>query len=327
MRFIAAALGLLVIAGCQTQATKTASVEFALIGDNPYHDYNFPKYERMIDRINADPDIDWVVHLGDMKDGIDDCSDESLRALKTLNDRFAAPFVLTPGDNDWFDCSRADAGGYDRRDRLQMLRRIFYSEPSALPVTSQAESAAHPEFVENVYWMQDDVMFATLHLVGLTGQEGGLDIHNELMTAGVAWLEEIFRQATANDARGVFIATQADIYPITSEKYLLSIFCPKCPAVHPLFGPVHAAFLKHAKQYQRPIMLAVGDTHIFRVDKPLYDGANVVENFTRVEGFGEGQVHWVRVKVDTADSQVFTVYQELIPENLGVGWREEDKEK
>ena len=211
-------------------------------------------------------------------------------------------------------------------NRLQMLRRIFYSEPSALPVTSQAASAEYPEFVENVYWLQDDVIFATLHLVRLTGQEGGLDIHNELMTAGVAWLDEIFRQAVVNDAKGVFIATQADIYPITSERYLLGIFCPNRPAVHPLFGPVNAAFLKHAKQFQRPIMPAVGDTHIFRVVKPLYDGANVVENFTRVEGFGEGQVHWVRIKVDTSDSQVFTVFQELIPENLGVGWRAEDKE-
>jgi hypothetical protein len=63
----------------------------------------------------------------------------------------------------------------------------------------------------------------------------------------------------------------------------------------------------------------VGDTHIFRVDKPLYrDDRTLVENFTRVETFGNANVHWVRVSVDPRDSQVFTFHEELVPDNFAV---------
>ena len=48
----------------------------------------------------------------------------------------------------------------------------------------------------------------------------------------------------------------------------------------------------YAREFENPIILAVGDTHIFRVDKPLYDGDDLVEHFTRVEGFGEDNIHW-----------------------------------
>tara|TARA_R110002096_G_scaffold358509_1_gene551581 strand:- start:336 stop:539 length:204 start_codon:yes stop_codon:yes gene_type:complete len=66
------------------------------------------------------------------------------------------------------------------------------------------------------------------------------------------------------------------------------------------------------------VVLAVGDTHIFRVDKPLYraDGT-LVENFTRVETFGHPNVHWVRVRVDPSERSLFTFRQELVPENVG----------
>ena len=73
---------------------------------------------------------------------------------------------------------------------------------------------------------------------------------------------------------------------------------------------------EQAPLFDNPVVLAVGDTHIFRVDKPLYrrDGS-LVENFTRVETFGDPLVHWVRVTVDLRDSHVFTFHQELVPGN------------
>jgi hypothetical protein len=65
------------------------------------------------------------------------------------------------------------------------------------------------------------------------------------------------------------------------------------------------------------VVLAVGDTHVFRVDKPLLStSGTVIQNFTRVEVFGNPQVHWVRVKVDTATREIFSFQQEIIPENV-----------
>lgn len=54
------------------------------------------------------------------------------------------------------------------------------------------------------------------------------------------------------------------------------------------------------------------------VDKPLYDQGTgqLVENFTRVETFGNPQVHWVRVVVDPDDPAVFSFHQQIVAANL-----------
>ena len=303
---------LVFLGGCQG-----APAQFALIGDSPYVQENLPKYERMIERINETQDIDWVVHLGDMKSGISNCRDEDLLKLYELNQQFVAPLVLTPGDNDWFDCKREIAGGWNRLDRLGKLREIFYTEQPALPLVSQGGSGLFGDFVENVYWQNAGVVFAAVHLTGISGEEGGIDLHNDIQNAAIEWLDRIFHEARAINAAGVFLATQADIYPFSGDRGWLTAECPACVGVRRYYESFHQALLRHAREYEKPILLAVGDTHIFRVDKPLYDGDDLVEHFTRVEGFGEDNIHWVRIVVRPETSQVFEIHQEIIPENIG----------
>ena len=57
---------------------------------------------------------------------------------------------------------------------------------------------------------------------------------------------------------------------------------------------------------------------IFRVDKPLLSPIKGVglENFNRVEVFGNPFVYWVRVSVDLKRREAFTFHQESIPENM-----------
>ena len=308
------------VAGCHNQNTQ-----FALIGDNPYQDYNFPKYERLIDDINS-RNLHWVVHVGDMKGGGSNCADANLQAINRINQRFELPFLVTPGDNDWFDCARESAGGYDRRERLNRLREIFYSNDLGMEVVRQADGDLHSQYVENLVWMKDQVVYGTVHLVGITGREGGVDIHNEVMLAGVDWLAKIFAEADRIGAKGIFIATQADLYPLTAEPRALRAVCPRCSLVRPFYETFHEALLENLRGFDKPVVLAVGDTHIFRVDKPVYDNGKLVEHFTRVETFGEDQVHWVRVMVDTGSREVFSFHQEIIPENKGVGWAAGDEE-
>lgn len=304
-------LFLFLLGGCQVAPTQ-----FALIGDSPYGEENVPRYERMIERINDTPGIDWVVHLGDMKSGDSNCHDESLLRLRALNEQFEAPLVLTPGDNDWFDCKREVSGGWDRLDRLDKLREIFYQPQPALPLVSQGGSGRFGDFVENVYWQDAGVVFAAVHLTGMSGTEGGLDLHNDIQNAAIEWLDRVFKAAKESDAEGVFLATQADIYPFSGERSWMASVCPTClgPRLH--YEKFHEALLRHTREFKKPILLAVGDTHIFRVDKPLYDGEDLVEHFTRVEGFGEDTMHWVRIVVRPETSQVFEIHQEIIPENI-----------
>jgi hypothetical protein len=64
--------------------------------------------------------------------------------------------------------------------------------------------------------------------------------------------------------------------------------------------------------YARPVLLIHGDTHVFRVDKPLQRaGGRVVDHFTRLEVFGDPDLHWVRVRVDPAASSPFAFSEEI----------------
>jgi hypothetical protein len=319
-------IALLLIAGCQHVPISNIT-QFALIGDNPYQEYNFPKYARMIERINATPGIEFVVHVGDVKDGGTSCADEELGKVHAMHREFNAPFVLTPGDNDWFDCKRKTAGGWDRRERLAAFRGIFYAEPVDLPLVQQSADERYADYVENVYWVDEGVVYAAVHTIGVTGTEGGMDLHHEVLDTAVAWLDEVFTQAAAVDAKGVFIATQADPYPFWGDLIWLMSICDNCFYVRPGYEKLHEALVQHTRSFTGPVVLAVGDTHLFRIDKPLYDGQQLVSHFTRVEVFGENEVHWVRVVVDPDSSSVFSFHQELIQENLGTGWTEADKER
>ncbi len=42
----------------------------------------------------------------------------------------------------------------------------------------------------------------------------------------------------------------------------------------------------------------------------------MIENFTRVETFGNPESHWVRVIVDSKDPNVFTYKDEIVKKNL-----------
>jgi hypothetical protein len=55
------------------------------------------------------------------------------------------------------------------------------------------------------------------------------------------------------------------------------------------------------------VVLVHGDSHYFKIDKPLNRsaGGGVLGNFTRVETFGSRNTHWVRATIDANDPNVF----------------------
>ena len=296
------------LAGC-----GNSELQFALIGDNPYGDDNVFKYEKLIEDINSS-DVSWVIHLGDMKNGRSSCSDEKFLSLYELNSKFHMPFVLTPGDNDWFDCRRESAGSWGRMNRLNKLREIFFQEDHPLEAETQSETSVYSEFVENALWVQEDILFATVHLVGVSGREGGLDLHGYIQDAAVEWLQTIFKRAREKNVRAVFVATQADIFPYSVEPDWLKLECPSCNFIRKYYEPFYEALKQELSNFDNQVLLAVGDTHIFRVDKPLYDKNQLVTNFTRVEVFGSKQVHWVKVNLSESDG-VFVIEQEFVEGN------------
>ena len=74
--------------------------------------------------------------------------------------------------------------------------------------------------------------------------------------------------------------------------------------------------------FRKPVAHVHGDSHYFRVDKPFLDArGRRLENFTRVETFGDNQangnndVHWLKVVVDPKSREVFSYQPQIVPGN------------
>jgi hypothetical protein len=70
--------------------------------------------------------------------------------------------------------------------------------------------------------------------------------------------------------------------------------------------------------FGKPVLFVHGETHVFRVDKPLFNTKNgrAIENFTRLEVFGSPDVHWVRIIVDPNNPNLFIFRPEIVEKNL-----------
>ena len=272
-----------------------APVTFALLGDTPYGDAQRAQFPALVDAVNADPAIRFVLHAGDIKNGSSTCDDPRFADLAALYDTFAHPFVLTPGDNEWTDCHRTAAGGYLPTERLEAVRRVFFPNPGwtlgqhRMPVLTQALDPRHSAYRENVLFLRSRVLFATVHVVGSENDlepwsqlPGGdrpdlrLAEFAERLAAALDWVDAAFTTARLTGAAGVFLLMQAE------------------PTATPGFAEIRARIVAAARAYGKPVLLVHGDKHIYEIE-PSYAG---VPNLTRLETFGATASQWLRVTVD-----------------------------
>lgn len=290
----------------------------AVIGDTPYGDAKLAELPRLLDLINNDPKVDLVAHLGDIKAGKNsECSDAYFALVEGLYDGLSDPFVYTPGDNEWTDCHVASKnnGNYVPTERLQAIRALFFPVPGQTlggrkkHVLTQADDPANSAYVENTMFMESQVVFAALDITGSNndlaawGPVPATSVNYPTQAqefasraqANAAWLNKAFALATANDAAGVVLFAQADMWDTTEPT--LSGF----DALVTQIGTLAAAFGK-------PVLLLEGDSHRFKVDNPfsaasplhgVHTSTPVAENVTRlvVEG-SDGRTEYVRLTVD-----------------------------
>ena len=64
----------------------------------------------------------FVIHVGDIKSGDSDCSDNALKDILDAFQTSAHPLIYVPGDNDWTDCHRKSNVSHDPLERLDRLR-------------------------------------------------------------------------------------------------------------------------------------------------------------------------------------------------------------
>ncbi len=302
---------------------------FALIGDLPYDARQEGLFPNLLDDINDDREVAFTIHDGDFKSGSSLCDDATFLERRELFDRFEQPFIFIFGDNEWTDCHRPKAGAYDPFERLAKLRVIFapYPDKNSLGrrrLELERQSAAFPE---NVRWIKGGVVFAGLHVVG---SNNGLTTAGQYLdrakaeyaarnAANLEWLASTFRLAEEEDAIGLLLIIQANPWDLIPPAELTG------------FQDFLAALEQATRRFGKPVVLVHGDSHYFRIDKPLptppFDPAAAfpplpwesdeprLENFTRVETFGNPNVHWLKATVEASDRNVFSFQPVIVEKN------------
>ncbi|MFB2768723.1 metallophosphoesterase [Pelatocladus sp. BLCC-F211] len=286
--------------------------EIALIGDLPYDAEQEAKYQDLIQDINKSRSR-FVIHDGDFKSGSSLCSDELFQQRFQLFQQFKHPLIYIFGDNEWTDCHRPAAGGYDSIERLAKLRELFTQGNQSLgqrtiTLTRQSDNPKYTKFRENVRWTLGNVLFAGIHVVG-SNNNLGRNAENdaeyaERNSANLAWLKEAFALAKASNNLGLVLVIHANP----------NFDLPPTDAQRTGFNDFINVLQTELQEYSKPVILVHGDSHYFRIDKPLnISNGNLITNFTRVETFGSPNVHWLRVTVEPRNPNLFEVTQEILP--------------
>lgn len=301
----------------RASAEGSGRFTFALIGDMPYGAEGDAKFPHVLADLNADRNLSFVVHDGDFKNGSSLCSDAVfLNRLDRFN-QSAHPFIYLPGDNEWTDCHRANNGGYDPLERLALLRSLFFSTDETLglrtfTVERQSDNPQYATYRENVRWVAHNVLFVGLHIVGSNNNRGrtpsGDLEYGERNAANLAWMRESFDLAAAGAYKAVMIVMQANP----------NFDLPATDSRRSGFNDFLAALEAETIAFGRPVVLVHGDSHYVRIDKPMLGSRSGrrIENFTRVETFGENDNHWLHVTVAPANPNIFVFDQRIVAANL-----------
>ena len=331
--------------GDASSQVQERGFQFGLVGDTGYSSAGVEEFKRLLAAINRE-DLAFVIHVGDFQSdprgfnpnpaiGAMPCIDERYMDIYESFQSVKHPLILTLGDNDWTDCHFLQARKVDPLELLAKVRTMFFPEGKSLgqrtiAVQSQKTDTTHAKFLENLRWAMGGVTFVTLHIVGSNdnfGRTPEMDAESlERKAANLAWMKQAFAAAKADNSRGLVLMTQANPgfenhWPARWKQVYFSLFRgirPPDPAQPTGYDDYITALAEELESYDKPVAFLHGDTHIFRMDQPLFSKktGRRFENFTRVETFGAPDTHWVRVTVDPTDRQVFRFNAEIIPENV-----------
>jgi hypothetical protein len=200
--------------------------------------------------------------------------------------------------------------------------------PNSDVTKTQTATYTNVPCVENRRWIVNSVMYATIDIQGSCNNL--CDDYPDPMeygarnAAGIQWMKDTFTTAVAQNCVAVMFITQADPgwddtdgtrAPTRNANTLVEDDAQKLTDG---FYDFLVALRAQVIAFGKPVAYVHGDSHYFRVDKPLLDSTGKrVTNFTRVETFGDhqptlGDVNWLKVNVDPSSREVFSYEQQIV---------------
>ena len=327
---------------------KSFEYAIGLWGDLPYSDLQATSgVPNLIADMN-DSKLEFTVHDGDLKAGNGTpgsitpttCTDalytQGLGYFNSLDESA----MVTPGDNDWTDCDRPSNGGFNSLERLDHERQVFFGTPFSLgrePIRQQVQTTPSclgvdgpTQCVENRRWSLRGVTYATVNIQGscnnLCDTAPDPAEYAARNAADIAWVQQTFAAAKASGSVAVMLIGQADPGFDAADATRAPVRNPRTLAETDGqpdgFHDFLSALRDEVIAFEKPVVYVHGDSHYFRVDKPFLDAqGRRLENFTRVETFGDNQgngnndVHWVKALVDPQSRDVFAFQAQIVPTN------------
>lgn len=327
--------GIMLVAPARAEPGNKITI--AVFGDWPYTPNLVKNAPLLVQSINADAAVRRIIFVGDIHSGAAPCAGTGLTPkpigadggwnpmIYDIFSKFDASVIYTPGDNEWADCHKTNEkmSGEPMRE-LASLRSLFFVHPGLslgkndISVSTQAHDfdPLYPNdssFVENVMWDEAGIIFVTLNMPGsnndtlpwTNGFENPKAQAEEIDQRNVAnlhWLDAAFERAQDRHAAAVVIALHADMWESEDG---VSAYTP---------------FVQHlaarVESFKKPVLLLNGDSHVFKVDKPLADPKSTtgsihqtqpVPNLTRisVQGSINSPAEWLRLTVDPSAPDIF----------------------
>lgn len=241
-----------------------SGVVFGVLGDTPYSAGEVHRLDLLIDDMNGEQRLDFVVHVGDIGAGRVTCTDAWLEARKQQFARLKWKVILVPGDNEWVDCK-------DQIGRLAAWRRYFCSP--AMPVEVQPG-----EYCEHMRWEAPGFLFVTLNVQGTNNNVLNQAEYAARMRAVYAWIDE---SATLAQSRRetLVLFMQADPF----------ILLP-----HDGFAELRERLARLGERMPEKVFLVHGDSHIYHDDEPI-------PGVRRLEVWGSPFVSWIRAQLDAGE--------------------------
>lgn len=113
-------------------AKSIEAFKFVALGDMPYSiSSDYIRFDRLITNINQ-INQSFTIFIGDIKSGSSPCSDKYNQKIKEYFNQFSSPLIYSIGDNEWTDCHRVAAGGFNPLERLASIREDFLATLKAL---------------------------------------------------------------------------------------------------------------------------------------------------------------------------------------------------
>ena len=303
------------------------SYEISLWGDLPY---SAAQRESGVPNLVADMNrekLAFTVHDGDIKAGGERCDNPIYTQFEGYLNALEAPAAYSPGDNEWTDCDRPSNGAYMSRERLEYIRANLFDTSSSFGRRRMRLDVQAAPYVENRRWQLGRVTYATLHVVGSDNNRSG-DVAPDPVewaardAATNRWLREAFAQARRDRSAAVLLVAQANPGFDLSDPTRAPLRDPRTLAPEDSFTNLLRALREETIAFRKPVVLVHGDSHYFRIDKPLQDPqGRRLENFTRVETQGDNaqnadnDVHWTKVLVDPRSDEVFSFQQQVVAAN------------